>query len=456
MSMTQRALIPATALIPAMAVSIVLALTAPGAAGDQPRGQAGHQAGHQANLGARRAAPPPLATGPIATLAPKGFFQAVSVARNGKTTVVYAVGTKIKAITQPDGGSWGAAVTLGRGDWPQIGADAAGNVTVVWQRWSKTSGRRVMATRRPAGGTWQPAEAISAPLPRGGAYASSLAVSSGGSAVVGWDFGYRKASTDQAFYRAQAAFRPAHGGWQQPEDITTDPGPYTFPQMGIGPAGKAVTIMRKPRGKDLVLASQRHSDGSWTAPTAISGPRSDVGWVVVGPRGLIVAMWTNESPASGSGFSYQAATGRMGGSWSAPHTLTNGAWEASLAIDGRGTAIAAWTRVDGRVQAVRRPAGRAWGQRVNLAGKGDTGEVTVATNGDGDAIVGWTRRSPTDWKVVASMRPHGGAWSASGAVTPPDGSAYGTALGVYPNGDAVVVWRGNTTSALYARRIFMP
>lgn len=102
------------------------------------------------------AAPPAPIGGPLTTLSTDGQEPAVLVDRAGTTTVVWATDWcrgPIYAARRLEGAEWGTSVQIGRGTAPQIAADAAGNVTVIFE--TNPAGRTtgISAARLPAGGS---------------------------------------------------------------------------------------------------------------------------------------------------------------------------------------------------------------------------------------------------------------------------------------------------------------
>jgi hypothetical protein len=128
-----------------------------------------------------------------------------------------------------------------------------------------------------------------------------------------------------------------------------------------------------------------------------------------------------------------------------------------VAIGPDGTAVVAWTRLDGteppfsccrRVQVrVRRP-GHGFGPLQTLSAAGqDAMDLDVGVGSDGRAVAMWTREQTEfgDRRLQTRLRaPDAGAAPAFRklqTLSPPGGSAYAPHLGVARDGSATIVWQ---------------
>jgi hypothetical protein len=137
-----------------------------------------------------------------------------------------------------------------------------------------------------------------------------------------------------------------------------------------------------------------------------------------------------------------------GGVWHRPVTIGygpgSGCGVASLAVNSRGDAVAAWLhdRPGGAecsvVQAVFKPAGGSWRRPVALNPTADAGGgVQVALANSGMATAVWTDSGG----VQTSSKPRGGAWSRPVTLTGPDNQKLDSlSVGVNPLGGRLAVW----------------
>jgi len=87
------------------------------------------------------------------------------------------------------------------------------------------------------------------------------------------------------------------------------------------------------------------------------------------------------------------------------------AYDPQVAFDGQGNAIAVWSRSNGTnfiVQAAVRAAGGSFGAAQDLSAAGQDAHVPeVAVDGQGNAIVVWSRSNGTNYIVQAAVRAAG-------------------------------------------------
>ena len=116
--------------------------------------------------------------------------------------------------------------------------------------------------------------------------------------------------------------------------------------------------------------------------------------------------------------------GGAGSAWAAPAWLApqdlsaagQGAYDPQVAFDGQGNAIAVWSRFDGTnfiVQAAARAAGGSFGAPQDLSAAGQkAGFPEVAVDGRGNAIAVWSRSNGTNYIVQAAVRAAGAQTAA--------------------------------------------
>ena len=149
---------------------------------------------------------------------------------------------------------------------------------------------------------------------------------------------------------------------------------------------------------------------AWLAPQDLSaaGQTAYDPQVAVDGRGNAIAVWQR---FDGTNFIVQAAVRAAGGSFGAPQDLSAAgqtAYDPQVAVDGRGNAIAVWSASDGTnfiVQAAVRAAGGSFGAPQDLSAAGrDAGFPQVAVDGRGNAIAVWSRFDGTNFIMQAAVR----------------------------------------------------
>lgn len=269
-----------------------------------------------------------------------------------------------------------------------------------------------------------------------------VAVDADGDAVAVW------LRSDGSHARIQAATRPAGGAWTTPVTLSDAGQNADDPQVAVDTDGDAVAIWRRSDGTNIrVQAAARPAGGAWTAPTTISaaGPDTYDAGVAVDPDGDAVAVWTQ---SDGSNIRVQAATRPAGGAWTAPDTLSTAGRDATapqVGVDADGDAVAVWRRSDGsnvRAQAATRPAGGTWAAPDTISDAGQTAsEPQVAVGADGTATAAWRANDGGDQYVKAATRPAGGAWTTPATLSNPAQTADRPQVAVDATGDTTAVWR---------------
>jgi len=340
--------------------------------------------------------------------------------------------------------AWLAPVTVSaagqHASVPQIALDGGGNAVAVWCRYDGTH-TIVQSAFRPAGGAWQAPVALSAA--GRDALDPQVAFDAAGDAFAVWT---RSDGTNQI---AQAAVRPAGGTWQAPVSLSGAGQDAAYPQIGADGTGDAVAVWtRAGFGEESrVQAAARPAGGPWQAPVSLSAAGQDAydAQVAIDPHGAAVAVWDR---SDGTDQIVQVASRAAGGAWQPPLSLSASGQNAiypQVAVDGQGTAAVVWQRFDGVnsiVQAAVRPAGGSWPSSpvdVSLA-DGSAEAPQVALDAAGNAVAVWQRFGASGSVVQAASRPVGGGWQAPVPLSRTGHDAEAPQVAIGDHGDAVAVW----------------
>lgn len=383
--------------------------------------------------------------GPVTTLARNPRGEALVVDAAGTVTIVWAqssTGRRVMALRRPAGGDWGTPVALGRGYSPQVATDEAGNVTAVWltQRRGRSDG--VMAAQRPAAGHWSDpvrlTRDVSVPgyVPDGeevyGAARVDLAVSPGGDVVVLWDWG---SDPRDVPWRIRSAYQPAGEAWGKQVDVTPASGANS-PQVGVSADGAAVLVYgRQAMGHpQVLLARDRTPDGAWTRAVTIAAHGYTPALAVDRAGDALVVFTPNFNRV-------QAVVRPADLRWRTPRNLSPkgvAIQDYAAALNGRGSAVVALARGRGRVDLIRsRPLGRWTAPHRVASSAGTVFDVLVGLNDAGDTFVGWG-----GYDLLGRYRPAGGAWGKPSTISPDAGVEVleATFAEVLPAGGVVVLW----------------
>jgi len=372
----------------------------------------------------------------------------VAFDRKGNALVVWAqakdAAWTIDAVERPPGGPWGPPVALSQPAshvaTPQI-AVAGDSLVAVWNRFDGKNLIVQAASREAKTHAWTAPASLS--LGGRDAQAPSVAVNARGDAVAVW------ASVGLSGWSVQSSYRPAGGAWQTAVPIRAPQAGTAAPDVVIDPNGKAVAVWAATSGGGWrVEAATRSVDGSWSRPTALSGPDatgSIAPQVALEGTNDVLAVWSREIA---SGTVIEASTlNAARGTWSPaeqPFPVAHDALAPSLAVDKRGDGVIVWTSSDQSglsVMASYRRQGRRWGSPVAVSGTAP-GSLSpqVALDARGNALAVWTQVVNGFSRVhAASFTPTGG-WSAAHVLSRGGSDALTPDVGVDDEGDGAVAW----------------
>jgi hypothetical protein len=267
-----------------------------------------------------------------------GHRIAVVVTPAGQTVAVWGYWScstctaAVEAAVHPAGGSWGAPVTLSTGlglaesdGGLVIGTDGAGNVIAGWS----TKPGDVTDAVLPAGSSsWGPATTLSVEGSVGPAHSLSLAVNSGGSAIITFNGGLNN---------LWAVSGTVTGGFSAPVELAPGAGsnkynPIGTSEVALNNAGQASVVWSVLDGHTGVLT--RSPSGAWSGETVLitrSAPALAVSTAIDGAGNAIAVF--------GSSYTWDLA----GGSWKAPASLPSGSSGGLAVADQAGTFVYADT-----------------------------------------------------------------------------------------------------------------
>jgi hypothetical protein len=266
-----------------------------------------------------------------------GHSIVVAVTPAGQTVAVWGYWpcstctAAVEAAVHPAGGSWGAPVTLSTGlgldesdGGLVIGADGSGNVIAGWS----TNPGDVTDAVLPAGSSsWGPATTLSVEGSVGPAHSLSLAVNSGGSAIITFNGGLNN---------LWAVSGTVTGGFSAPVMLASGAGsnhynPIGTSQVALNNAGQASIAWSVLDGQTGVLT--RSPSGAWsdTVLTTRTAPAITVSTAIDGAGNAIAVF--------GSSYTWHLA----GGSWQTPAALPSGSSGGLVVADPAGTFVYADT-----------------------------------------------------------------------------------------------------------------
>ena len=267
-----------------------------------------------------------------------GHRIAVAVTPAGQTVAVWGYWpcstctAVVEAAAHPAGGSWGTPVTLSTGSGLAesdgglvIGTDGAGNVIAGW---SANPGDTTDAVLPAGSSKWGPATTLSVEGSVGPAHALSLAVNSGGSAIITFNGGLNN---------LWAVSGTVTGGFSAPVELASGAGsnkynPIGTSQVALNNAGQASVVWSVQNGHTGALT--RSPSGAWSTETVLTPrpvPAITVSTAIDGAGNAIAVF--------GSSYSWHLA----GGSWQTAASLPSGSSGGLAAADPAGTFVYADT-----------------------------------------------------------------------------------------------------------------
>ncbi len=232
----------------------------------------------------------------------------------------------LEAAVHPAAGSWSAPVTLSTNlDLSDgglvLGTDGAGNVIAGWS----TNPGDVTDAVLPAGSSsWGPATTLSIEGNEGPAHSLSLAVNSGGSAIITFNGGLNN---------LWALSGTVAGGFSAPVMLASGTGsnkynPIGTSEVALNNAGQASVAWSVLNGRTGVLT--RSASGAWSTETVLitrTAPAIPVSTAIDGAGNAIAVF--------GSSYTWDLA----GGSWKTPAALPSGSSGGLAVADQAGTFV---------------------------------------------------------------------------------------------------------------------
>jgi len=304
--------------------------------------------------------------------------------------------------------AWGTAQRLDATDFgqaPVIAADKRGNAIAVWAQFDVNLMQYGLWARRYAAGAgWSAAERVNDYA--GQPDRPALAMNERGEAIAVW---------------AQYGI---------------------FDIANPGPVSSSLWASRFMPGK------------GWSKPTQLEGEATNPNYAVVAmdERGNAIAAWNQTNVALDVSNVY-AKRYAAGAGWGDSRLLQDGTAANSiipqLAMNEHGDALVAWTRFDPAtyvttVEANRYQRGEGWSGQETVVGSEAGGNPLVGLDGRGNAVALWSRMDPTtsQTNVFASRYGVRSGWDKAELLQPGTGvDASNLRLAMNDRGEAVALWK---------------
>ena len=394
--------------------------------------------------------PTPLTTDRLSTADRTAGAAQVVVNRRGDAAAVWtetgdADGVYTVVRTRRAGQPWSAPTSLtdpadaATASDPAIALSDNGSAAVVWLS-DGTDGRRVMASYGTSSGWTTPVEASTRGVTT---QAPDVAIDGSGTVQAVWV--RRNVGHDLV---EAAEFSPATG-WGKHRFLSLTGKDAASARIDVSSGGRAVAVWTQHflDGTTTIRARERlTADAGWGAPLRVSKPLTtgtalEVDVDVEG--GWSIAVWRDGTPAGPWTLYSNILDPAKSWGRARPIATTESADMPRAMIDGRGGALAVWTKQVGTKQYIARAdstAGRRWMPGTPLSHPSVVAhEPGLGLGASGHAIVTWTIASTTS--INFATRTPGGAWNTShGQLSSIGGFAAASAVAVDRGGNATAVW----------------
>jgi hypothetical protein len=282
-----------------------------------------------------------------------------------------------------------------------------------------------------------------------------VSVDSAGNATAVW----RRYRDGKLIY--ESAVRQVGGPWSTPSRFFGGLEDASGLQIAVDPLGSETAVWGRRVGRSWVVQSATRSvGGSWSAPVTLSAAGAGSALVAAGPEGNVTAVWLLERE-EGWRSVVQSATRSAGGSWSAPVTLSpprKAARSPQIALDPQGGATAVWEEeYSGAIESASRSVGGSWSAPVTLSATGVRADwPQVAMDSQGNATAVWAGRASNgrririqSRRIQTATRPAGETWSAPVGISKAGHRlVQNPQIAVSPQGEATAIWQRSNGSYL--------
>lgn len=346
-----------------------------------------------------------------------------------------------------EAGSWIPPSTLGEptSNYPDVAMDSNGNAIAVWV-YTQKSGTSILASTRPAGGSWSTPAMLTENNLRG--KYGNVAFDKNGNALAIWS-----AATPEDTQVVQAAFLPVGSGRWIPTQIPIPPAfnIITPPRVAFDSEGNALAAWGASSESDSFIQTARLSSSTRTWKAAPEIPLNDISTLsmALDPSGNCVLLWKGSEGIQSATLLHDSNL------WTQQNTLSTESFlmAAQVSVDGQGRAIATWWEgMNFSIKAMILPLGGKEWQKTQFP------EVyafypRLAVDAAGNAHILWSSYGTDQPYTFQSsiLGPTESTWTKPVTLLPavPDFIPY-YGIGVDPSGNAVAFWANHTKEVLQA------
>lgn len=308
---------------------------------------------------------------------------------------------------------------------PKVGMDRNGNAIAVWAYALSTQSVIQLRTRTAAGAY----SAVQAVTPSQATSLPEIAVAPDGRSVIAWLF------HDGTNLRVQARARSATGALSPIVTLSPAGENAITLKVVIAPDGDALVVWNASAGSTFrVKGRTRSAAGTLSgvitfSPLANSALEPDV---AMDTEGDALVVWSNSSNSD-----IQARSLSRTGVLSAIQKIADIGFSARVATDADGDSFIIWRFINLEGRSRSKAGALAAVQTISTASVSDQ---TVGMDSAGNAFVAWANGSGGSLKIELRKRTVAGALSAVQTLSTPGQRAANVSLGVAANGEVVASW----------------
>ena len=323
---------------------------------------------------------------------------------SGDAAVVWRDSNGVKAASRKAGGSWGEPITISavgdRGQPPEVAINDSGTVVVAWNIKD-----HIQSATKTAIGAWT--QPIDIPTSDRYPYVSDVELDSRGNAFLVWTGQGGRSSAR----RVLASSRPAGGSWSAPSVLGPSSSSGGDASLALDAVGNSTTFWGR---SGIVMYATRKAKGKWGAPRKLSMKKGNISdpKVAANSKGDILVVWSVGddwraiSRSDKGRWSDSLSKTRMRAFKGYKPALNDNGDAVVMGVDSSGKASKA-------AQAIMRPAGGSWSRPVEISSVTPRDSMTIpdlAMNRRGDVATAWIGCDGLSRVVKSSLLPH--AWTA--------------------------------------------
>jgi hypothetical protein len=296
---------------------------------------------------------------------------------------------------------------------------------------------------------WQPA-ALLAPSTTEHSFNPAVFMNANGSALVMW----RQYGTDLHMWSSRHV---PGSGWTPPEMVQTGSTIRPPDALVLDQGGNGIAVWEETQSASCpedssctrynLMVGRYTASGGWgkanEIASAVAGRPMDPK-IAMDAQGNAMLVWAEHDGTRSNIWAKRFAVNGGWGNQERIESASGTAFDAQVAMDAQGNAIAVWTQREGAREVIwsnRYAINGGWGVAVRVETDADSGGYSqIAMNAAGSAVAVWQRFSGTGNGLWANTWSTNGGWGAQELVANALGYVSGSAVAMDATGNAMAIW----------------